>query len=295
MTDIKDDGRVHSPNALAWDRQSPVVCHLRDSNFFGGPEKQILEHCTLLAEGDRFQPLLAYFHGAGQSRDLASRAKAAGLATLGIESRGAFDVMAVRRLRRGLIETNVKLLVTQGYKADVLGAAACQGLSMKFLPCARGFTGETVRIRLYEASQKWILRRSPYVAAVSAGTAGALQALGVERSRVHVIENAIRASVTVPAVDLRAELGLPPGARTIVSVGRLSPEKGHAVLVRAFDALDARDRGYLLLIGDGPERDRLGALTDELHGQREHPAQQRGDLLLRGAAPEEKRPRLRLL
>jgi glycosyltransferase involved in cell wall biosynthesis len=241
-----------------------VVCHLRDSNFFGGPEKQILEHCGLLAAGSRFKPLLGYFHGAGQSSDLASRAQAAGVGTLEIESRGAFDLTAIPRLRRGLIEANVALLVTHGYKADVLGAAACRGISTKFLPCARGFTGETAKIRFYETLQRWVLRRSPYVAAVSTGTAGVLEALGVERSRVLVVENAIRAKVTVPSVDLRAELGLPPGARTTVSVGRLSVEKGHAVLVRAFGALDARDRGYLLLIGDGPERDRLGALAEEL-------------------------------
>jgi glycosyltransferase involved in cell wall biosynthesis len=223
-----------------------------------------LEHCRLLASGGRYQPLFAHFQGAGQSPELASRAKAAGVATLEIESKGAFDLMTVRRLRRALADANVALLVTHGYKADVIGAAACRGLPTKFLPCARGFTGETLKIRTYEALQRWVLRRVPYVAAVSAGTAGILQALGVERSRILVVENAIRANVNVPPVDLRAELGLPPGVRTIVSVGRLSPEKGHEVLIRAFSGLDAQTRGYLLLIGDGPEKDRLVELAGAL-------------------------------
>ena len=54
-------------------------------------------------------------------------------------------------------------------------------------------------------------------------------------------------------------------AQTIICVGRLSPEKGQAGLLRAFSNLAARHRKLQLrLVGDGPDRDGLEALANEL-------------------------------
>ena len=56
-----------------------------------------------------------------------------------------------------------------------------------------------------------------------------------------------------------------PGTGTIICVGRLSPEKGHAGLLSAFARL--RDRfpdARLILVGDGPSRDEIEALAGSL-------------------------------
>jgi glycosyltransferase involved in cell wall biosynthesis len=57
------------------------------------------------------------------------------------------------------------------------------------------------------------------------------------------------------------------GERIVLTVGRLSQEKGHADALRVFRLL--RDRMpaqplRLLIVGDGPERRRLGALAGRL-------------------------------
>jgi len=54
-------------------------------------------------------------------------------------------------------------------------------------------------------------------------------------------------------------------ARTIICVGRLSPEKGQAGLLRVFALLQRTHPGLRLrLVGDGPDRETLGTLVDEL-------------------------------
>jgi glycosyltransferase involved in cell wall biosynthesis len=54
-------------------------------------------------------------------------------------------------------------------------------------------------------------------------------------------------------------------ARSLICVGRLSPEKGQAGLLRAFANLAARHDGLQLrLVGDGPERAALETLAAEL-------------------------------
>lgn len=47
-----------------------------------------------------------------------------------------------------------------------------------------------------------------------------------------------------------------PQINTIVSVGRLSPEKGHKYLIEAFSKINNND-WHLSIIGDGPEKDNL--------------------------------------
>src|SRR5207237_3583075 len=57
--------------------------------------------------------------------------------------------------------------------------------------------------------------------------------------------------------ELRAELGL--DRCTFIGVSRLSREKGVDVLVRAFEGVP----GELVLVGDGPDRERVQELAGE--------------------------------
>nr|WP_257784149.1 glycosyltransferase family 4 protein [Cryobacterium arcticum] len=51
----------------------------------------------------------------------------------------------------------------------------------------------------------------------------------------------------------------------IVSVGRLVPKKGHAILIRAFgEVIKSWPDAELSIVGDGPQRQELEGLIDEL-------------------------------
>lgn len=87
----------------------------------------------------------------------------------------------------------------------------------------------------------------------------------ISPSRIQVIPNFVgpEAFQEYPAErrnDLFASLGIPPGALVLGVVGRLSPVKDHATLLKAVTPLCAAHAElHLLLIGDGPERAALGA------------------------------------
>jgi glycosyltransferase involved in cell wall biosynthesis len=78
------------------------------------------------------------------------------------------------------------------------------------------------------------------------------------RLRTHVIPNPIPTALPPPP---------PRGGepRVVVSVGRLSEEKGHDLLLEAFARVAERRREWRLVIaGEGPERPTLEALRDRL-------------------------------
>jgi len=75
---------------------------------------------------------------------------------------------------------------------------------------------------------------------------------------------------TRPRDAVRAELGVPPSAFVITSVGRLGPQKAPLDLLQAFAPV-ARERteARLVLVGDGPQRADVEAATKRLGLERQ--------------------------
>lgn len=90
----------------------------------------------------------------------------------------------------------------------------------------------------------------------------------VPRAKVEVVPNGIDADPPPGLPDpgeVRASLGIPPGAPVVGTVGRLNEVKRQDLLVRAAAELRAEFPDVrLLLVGDGPERANLGRLAGEL-------------------------------
>lgn len=104
-----------------------------------------------------------------------------------------------------------------------------------------------------------LLRRADAITVVSSTVAEQLASrYGMERERLHVIFNGVDEEFWGAGAEARR-------ARTVISVGRLDPVKGHDVLVRAFAQLlglvpDAR----LVIAGDGGFRPALVRLAADL-------------------------------
>jgi glycosyltransferase involved in cell wall biosynthesis len=237
-----------------------LIAHLRASAAFGGPERQMLglagalsaEHRTaflLFPEKERYRPFLEAitregFEGCVLTHDT------------------PWVRAAVRELAERLRELGADVLCCHGYKANLLGRAAARRAGVPVVAVARGWTGENFKVRLYERLDRLTLARMDRVVCVSEGEAGKVRQAGVAAERVVVIRNAIRAErFARPAAGGRALLqGLFPTPRRLLvgAAGRLSPEKGFDVLVRAAERVCRQipDVGFVLF-GEGVLRDRL--------------------------------------
>jgi glycosyltransferase involved in cell wall biosynthesis len=94
--------------------------------------------------------------------------------------------------------------------------------------------------------------------AVSAALKAALVGLGAPDEKVTVLRNGVDTGLFRPPADraaTRASLGLT--RPTLISVGHLIERKGHHLVIEALQALPEWE---LLIVGEGPERNRLAGL-----------------------------------
>lgn len=87
---------------------------------------------------------------------------------------------------------------------------------------------------------------------------------GLEPGKVHLINNGLPAMTDAP-LDLASEFGVPAGDKVIGIIARVTWEKGHDLLFRAFQLLrQTRPEVSLVVAGDGPKLAELKALAQEL-------------------------------
>jgi len=117
-------------------------------------------------------------------------------------------------------------------------------------------------------TMRYVLRHVDQVVANSDFTKQQVIAMGVVPDRVVLISPGVDTSIFRPGLpheDLREQLRLAPGAKLILSVGRLSPRKGFDQVIRALPALrDAGIDAHHALIGVGEDEERLKGLVAEL-------------------------------
>lgn len=122
------------------------------------------------------------------------------------------------------------------------------------------------RVHLQVRAAHLALRRVETVVAVSQSVAQDLaKHVGRERERIDVIHNPI----DIDAVQSGAQAPSPHGwfqddVPVVVSAGRLHPQKSYRTLLRALACLHERDRVRAIILGEGPERQRLDEQSREL-------------------------------
>ena len=113
---------------------------------------------------------------------------------------------------------------------------------------------------------RWIHRHSDGVACVSDRIVTDLVSAGVPADVIRVVPNGIDIDTVRRLANEAPAVARSPTSRTVVAVGRLSQEKGFDLLIRAHGLL--RDAGAvshrIVLLGDGPDRDKLANLADRL-------------------------------
>ena len=118
-----------------------------------------------------------------------------------------------------------------------------------------------VRPRLRDPLIRRCYPEADHFIAVSNGVADNLMAMDIPASRITVIPN----GVDIATVQHNGKVYTSPfEGRYIVAVGRLVPKKDYPTLLRAMTLLPATVVPRLVILGEGPERQKLTALCRNL-------------------------------
>ena len=83
------------------------IIHLNASNFYGGPEKQIVEHLKRLDKNRFDATVVSYLEGGSQS-EILQKASLENISTHGIVMNGPVDFSALKALKEFLIEKEIE-------------------------------------------------------------------------------------------------------------------------------------------------------------------------------------------
>jgi succinoglycan biosynthesis protein ExoA len=244
------------------------ILHLRASNFVGGPEQQLLRN----AEGERngwWEILLGIFLGSGEGEEFLRAARSRGVEAVSLPARPLRSSLS--SLTRTLGERQVSLLCTHGYKADILGVLAGRITGIPVACFLRGWTGEDLKVRLYEAADRFSLRFADRIVCLSQTQARKLgERAGVE-GKIRIVSNAIDVPRSHGQLRLRARkslrerFSLPLESVVVATAGRLSPEKGVANFLEAASHTGKEfPSARFLVFGDGPLRAELERMAHQL-------------------------------
>jgi glycosyltransferase involved in cell wall biosynthesis len=230
------------------------IVHLTASTFFGGPERQMLGLGRSLPAEDH-SAYLSFAEG-GRCRPFLAAARRLGLEALALDNDTPRLGAAVRELAVRLEQLNADVLLCHGYKANLLGRLAARRRNVPVVAVSRGWTGENLRVRLYEALDRFHLGWMDRVVCVSEAQAVKVRRTGARPERVRVIYNAVDPERfyepdPVYRTKLLRYFRRPP-RRIVGAAGRLSPEKGFDVLVEAAERVVKRDPSVgFILFGEG--------------------------------------------
>jgi glycosyltransferase involved in cell wall biosynthesis len=221
----------------------------------GGTERQMIELVRRL-DRERWQVHVACFRRRGAWLDRV--ATSAPVVEFPVRSfRHPSTLGQVKAFARWCSALGIAVVHTTDMPSNIFGlpAAALAGVPAR--------VGNRREVNPGRTAAALVLQRAAYSCAhrVVANCRAAADRLGVEGVAAHKI-NVIPNGVAIP--DFDGALRRTP-ARRVVVVANLRPEKGHDVLLRAASHIVRRfPDARFDVVGDGPERRSLEALSDEL-------------------------------
>ncbi len=189
-----------------------------------------------------------------------------GIPVISVEKRGKVDFAVLRKLAGEFRSRKIEVVHTHLWGANFWGRIAAR------------MAGVPVVIAHEHGMQPWRKGLHFFLDRILAPACdlvlfasrevmeGYRKKTGIPQSKCRFLPNGVACDYeTEDREFLRRHMGWLASDRVILSVGRLSPEKGHEDLLRAFaEVVRLMPRAKLVLVGDGPQRGALQELGKRL-------------------------------
>lgn len=272
LTYDKPYGSVDSMKADSGDKATVWMIVPSFAPVIGGTETQARQQSKQLLEHGWSVRVLTRRHGSAQPRGLPARDEVDGIPVIRLYSRGGGKVGSLLYVLSGLWH-----LLRRGrrdiYHAHDIGAAGWLAVIARYLLGGRCIVKLRTGRYLYEerfpsGMARWqfsvLLRLADRIVVVNSEVERFVRNLGIQETRVVRIPNAVDTRWFHPVsieqkFATRKRLGLDTSKTIVLYVGRFAPQKRIDILLNVWSLMsaDVRRDAQLVLVGDGPERDKL--------------------------------------
>lgn len=189
----------------------------------------------------------------------------AGIATYAFNAKGPWDLRVALRFAKLVADLRPEVLFTALVHANFIGRLVGRFMGVRHIFAS---------IHTTEKKKLWHLQLENLFCRLSEKTVCISKSVltqvrevcRVPESKLELIPNGIDADLFINADTAPLDIaGSRPDKTTLIFVGRLDAVKGVDVLIRAVSILNnSQDNLQLLIVGDGPKREELQALTHKL-------------------------------
>ena len=162
-----------------------------------------------------------------------------------------FDLSSFKQLAHLVEELRPDIVQTNAVKSHFI-VSLLRKRTFHWIAFHHGYTSEDLKMRLYNHLGRFSLKRCNRVVTVCEPFSEQLQRQGIKRERISVVPNAISTEFVEPDAEsvrqLRNRVNIEPDECVLVSIGRLSPEKGHRYLIEAIPAIMQSTRDLKLKV-----------------------------------------------
>lgn len=244
------------------------VLHLRDSPWFDGPGRTIVETARQIDPAQVRMHVAAFQPANSELTPFAEEAARRGVTLLPVLERSALDARTIGQVVSLIDRLEIDVLHAHELRSDLLAMLCRARRPVKLVTTAHGWIGNSRKRRWLNALDRQLMRFYDRVIAVSGRVREDLLRAGVKGGRIELLHNCLMLDEYAPGSDpdiLRGTLGLGRETSIVASIGRLSPEKGQSDFLRAARAvLDKGINAHFVFIGKGPEESRLRNLAEAL-------------------------------
>lgn len=229
------------------------VLQLLPYRFWGGPELQSFQLAAELHKAYNYTTDALFFYGKhSNTEDLAiakDKAREFNIHLKLVPHPSYSEIFKARQeLAQLLQKEKYDILVSSGYFCDILAV----GQNVKKICLFHGWTAQNSKVKLFEKIDRFCLSKFDAVACVSKA-----QETDLARYNSHVknISNCLDPQSLKPAFSRQLfmeKLGLKEPCQIILTVGRLSPEKGQNLALSALAKIPFHEKNiHWVFIGSG--------------------------------------------
>lgn len=180
-----------------------------------------------------------------------------GLPSYLVQMSSRFDIRGLMRLKRLVVEQDIHIIHTHGYKSDILGLIVAKLTGVKCVSTPHGFENSAnFKLSLFIWLGCKSLKYFDFVVPLSEELALDMERLGVAKERIRLIKNGVDLSEIKKIDEFTKNINLFEGKEKVIGyVGQLIKRKNIDALLNAFELLYQETKNVrLVIIGDGARR-----------------------------------------